>query len=314
MLLVLLPAVLVLSSAAETISDRWIDASVLNEMTRIVKESKKGRSSKTMRPEFKPNAVASIWGNDAVDSLDPGQQGSFSARCRSDNPSTPTYTARLVVQIKPSATHLHTASVPQAIISSPTQEGAVNEPVYFKVKFPNITATVLIWAEFSGACNGQSDVTAQYAMAIPDLTLQLEAPPDGDDSAGYVLKPFATKHAPGFYGQKDAVEKFKKLASEYKDAFKSAPPLEVKGMSLKWGGMYDIDATWMEPFVEHDRGWRVAIAALPDGNFAWLSDRIQSDDYKGCVLPGWPWRSYFDVSFRPDCAPHGTTRAYRPEQ
>lgn len=220
--------------------------------------------------------------------IDPGGDYTIPVRCPAQQGY---YEVCLYIDVNPASTHLHRGDSPQATVHSQVcQQAHVSQGLSWRVSFPNIAAEVTVTFVVSGAC--QSPPPDKYNMAVPEVIDEL-GPGEAEDS-GYVLDPIKTEHTSGFFARSEGVAKFKRIAREYQSAFPSNPPLKVRGMSLEWGGRYDLNGDWNPPFAKHDRGWQLAIAILPFDESEWLKWRLAEDEYGGNLVE---YVKYQDIDF-----------------
>lgn len=63
------------------------------------------------------------------------------------------------------------------------------------------------------------------------------------------------------FGAAVTISSFRKIAEEYRRDFPTSGNLAVLGVSLPWGGLYDVDSSWAPPYSDHRFGFELDLDA-----------------------------------------------------
>ena len=182
--------------------------------------------------------------------------------------------------------HSHTQGMPPI---SYTSGAPLPNPISANNLTPNVDyevdlkasnfATEIIWkSNFGGACNGS-------ATLIVDIKEDGLSPmPSGTDSEGYLLSPVATGAThPDIQNVTSSFGKaLLQLGSVWRNTCPNSESLVYQRMSLRWGGVFDRDLNWKEPYFGHNKGIAVDISksALLKGNRQGLINLMCNQGFK----------------------------------
>lgn len=116
---------------------------------------------------------------------------------------------------------------------------------------------IISTSSFGGACKGQS------TTVIVDIKEDGLSPmPEGTNPDGYVLGPVATTAShPSIQNVTSGFGRaLLRLGAVWRDRCPSSRSLVYQRMSLPWGGVYDRDLNWKEPYYGHNKGIAVDIS------------------------------------------------------
>jgi len=119
-------------------------------------------------------------------------------------------------------------------------------------------STSIIWkSNFGGACNGQS-----HSLIVDIKEEGLSPMPAGADANGYLLGPVANNAAhPDIHNVTSGFgQALIKMGSVWRNTCPSSKSLTYQRMSLRWGGVFDRDLDWKEPYYGHNKGIAVDIS------------------------------------------------------
>ena len=222
----------------------------------------------------------------------PGSEYIFQCSCTGDVTApwsfSTTYSEQPWKKGATSPGHSHTAGIPSI---SYTSGAPVPNPFSANNLTPNVDnvihvkafdfATTIIWkTSFGGACNGQT------ATAITDIKedVALSPMPAGADADGYLLSPVANNAAhPSIQNiTADFGRSLLKLGTTWRTTCPASESLVYQRMSLPWGGVYDRDLNWKEPYYGHNKGVAVDISkkAILKGNRQGLINLMCNQGYK----------------------------------
>jgi hypothetical protein len=197
----------------------------------------------------------------------PAQNIYWRANCTSSSQGT--YTARQTYRFNPSyGGHNHFTGIPPytysangaALPSVSDKTAPYNTPVYWYLKTPDFSTRSEETLQYVAGCNGTySDIVD---IMVDGLML---LPPANEDSmhGGVVYynlinnPPYSDYHPINHFGQPQTVDLLKQIAWNYYFEFSSAPlfpKLSINDMSLRWGGLFDINANWKPDHITHRYG------------------------------------------------------------
>lgn len=127
--------------------------------------------------------------------------------------------------------------------SSPTLP--VNTDLVLSVVMPAYATKSSDKADFSGACTGS--LQDEENVKIPNL-VEMTAGTD------YSLVGSTPSHPSNHYATADTIASLTSLAKEWREKCSKGRLLQYNDMSLIWGGLFDVNANWKTPHVEHRKG------------------------------------------------------------
>ena len=128
----------------------------------------------------------------------------------------------------------------------------MNAGAQWDFRAPEFASKLKATWNYRGECSG--DPSAQAGFGVSNL---IELTP----GTGYEIRKGAPMHRFNNFGSPVTVSYFKRIAAEYREAFPTAANLVVLGVSLPWGGLYDVDSSWAPPYSDHRFGFELDLAA-----------------------------------------------------
>lgn len=194
----------------------------------------------------------------------PGTRYAANAVCCGN---TGTYSACLELEVLEAVGHNHFEDRPDVeIIGERCKENLpVNEPAHWEFEAPQFASKLKATWVYRGECVGEP--SAQAGFGVSNLVELTPGP-------GYEIRKTAPMHRFNTFGASVTVTSFKAIAVEYQTDFPTAGNLAVLGVSLPWGGLYDVDASWTPPYSDHRFGFELDLAAdsVPLANRARLRE------------------------------------------
>jgi len=179
------------------------------------------------------------------------------------------YTARQTYRFNPTyAGHNHTSNIPQytysangaALPNVSEQTKPYNTPAYWYLKTPEFSTRSDETLQYVSGCTG----TYSDIVDIMVDGLMLLPPANQDSMHGGVVyydlvnnPPYSDYHPINHFGQPQTVDLLKQIAWNYYFEFSNAPlfpKLSINDMSLRWGGLFDINANWKPDHKTHRYG------------------------------------------------------------
>jgi len=156
----------------------------------------------------------------------------------------------------PSLTYENGDPVPNPLIVSNIPPGAHRK---YTLQMPLFATQIQMFMKGgAGACvnlemSGHVNVKEKMKMS---------SMPDGDNSAGYRLVPAPTGSShPSIHNvTDDFTTALTKLGATWRAICLRSEVLRYQRMSLPWGGVFDRDLNWKEPYFGHDKGAAVDIS------------------------------------------------------
>lgn len=156
----------------------------------------------------------------------------------------------------PPLTFANGSVVPAQLIVNNIPPGAIYK---FSLRMPAFATRIKMYVKGgAGACvnleiKGWIDVKEK---------IRLGTMPKGGDSAGYRLVPAILGSAhPSIYNvTTDFKTALKELGATWRKTCPSSNSLWYQRMSLPWGGVFDRDLNWKEPYYGHNKGTAVDIS------------------------------------------------------
>lgn len=197
----------------------------------------------------------------------PGRLYSANALCRGE---AGTYSVCLNLEVLEAVGHNHFEGRPGVEIGERCkQDIPVNVQAQWDFEAPQFASKLKASWSYRGECVGEP--SAQAGFGVPNL---IELTP----GTGYEIRKGAPMHRFNSFGSAVTITSFKSIASEYRQDFPTAEKLVVLAVSLPWGGLYDVDASWTPPYSDHRFGFELDLAAdsVPLANRARLREIAQS--------------------------------------
>lgn len=181
----------------------------------------------------------------------PGRPYSANAICRGQ---AGTYSVCLDLEVLEAVGHNHFEGRPGVeIIGERCKENLpVNVQAQWDFEAPQFASRLRASWFYRGECIGEP--SAQGGFGVPNL-VELTA------GTGYEIRKGAPMHRFNTFGAAVTVTLFKAIAAEYRADFPTAGNMVVLGVSLPWGGLYDIDSSWAPPYSDHRFGFELDLAA-----------------------------------------------------
>lgn len=118
--------------------------------------------------------------------------------------------------------------------------------------------TIKVKLNSTGGCANQDISGLVY---VKEKT-KLGTMPEGDTSVGYLLlqPPLKSPHPSVHNVTNDFKVALKKLGATWRETCPRSNPLLYQRMSLPWGGVFDMNLDWKEPYYGHAKGAAVDIS------------------------------------------------------
>lgn len=181
----------------------------------------------------------------------PGRLYSANALCHGE---VGTYSVCLNLEVLEAVGHNHFEGRPGVeIIGARCKDDIpINVRAQWDFEAPQFASKLKASWSYRGECVGEP--SAQAGFGVPNL---IELTP----GTGYEIRKDAPMHRFNTFGAAVTVTSFKAIAAEYRADFPAAGNLVVLGVSLPWGGLYDVDASWTPPYSDHRFGFELDLAA-----------------------------------------------------
>lgn len=181
----------------------------------------------------------------------PGILYSANALCRGQ---AGTYSVCLDLEVLEAVGHNHFEDRPDVkVIGERCKEDIpVNVGAQWDFEAPQFASKLKASWSYRGECVGEP--SAQAGFGVPNL-VELTA------GTGYEIRKGAPMHRFNNFGAVVTVTSFRAIAAEYRAEFPVAGNLVVLGVSLPWGGLYDVESSWAPPFSDHRFGFELDLAA-----------------------------------------------------
>lgn len=212
---------------------------------------------------FKPNEIFYWWGS-----------------CSSQNENA-TWNVRIDYKFYPNyGGHNHNGNTPPLHYSGGQLDGVpvpnshtyydlrVNQTYRIYYKSPDFATRIHYDAHASGACYG--DFYNIIDIKIDGLELLKPAWTDSlhGGATYYELIGQKPEHPINHFGKPQTITLLKEIAWRYHSEFPTADVLCINDISLRWGGLFDKDATWTPPHTFHRYGRQadLRLRTIPVGN------------------------------------------------
>lgn len=157
----------------------------------------------------------------------------------------------------PPFTYANGAPFPNPLIVKNIPPGVHHK---FSLRMPPFAAqiTMKVRGLTAGVCT-DFDITGLIHVKEK---IKLSSMPDGDNSVGYRLlkTPLNSPHASVHNVTSDYKTALRKLGATWRETCPRSNSLLYQRMSLPWGGVFDRDLDWKEPYYGHDKGAAVDIS------------------------------------------------------
>lgn len=188
----------------------------------------------------------------------PGKLYSANALCRGE---VGTYGVCLNLEVLEAVGHNHIEGRPGVeIIGARCKDDIpVNVWAQWDFEAPQFASKLRATWSYRGGCVGEP--SAHAGFGVRDL---IELTP----GIGYEVRKGAPMHRFNSFGSAVTINSFKKIAADYRREFPTAANLAVLGVSLPWGGLYDVHSDWAAPHSDHRFGFELDLEAdsVPTAN------------------------------------------------
>lgn len=213
--------------------------------------------------------------------------------CRGEG--TGTYSLCLEIVSVAAPDHDHASSFPP--VEFPNNDRCksgipLNQQVVWRFKTPVHSSTLKATWTCSSACRGSDSQTAGVG---------LEGLASLGGGTGYKLIGATAQHHDNHYAIPAVISAIPKIAADYQAAFPGAPDLLINDISLRQGGIFDINGDWKTPHVTHRHGYQVDMqkSTVPAAHQEKLQQIIGS--FGGRVLIE---GTHYHLDFTPKNSPH----------
>lgn len=237
----------------------------------------------------------------------PGRLYSANALCRGE---AGTYSVCLNLEVLEAIGHNHFEGRPGVeIIGARCKDDIpVNVWAQWDFEAPQFASKLKASWSYRGECVGEPSAQAGFGVrGLIELT----------PGIGYEIRKGAPMHRFNSFGSAVTINSFKKIAAEYRLEFPTAGNLAVLGVSLPWGGLYDVNSDWATPYPDHQFGFELDLDAdsVPTANVPRLREiaakyQVGIEDFGGRLLLSFPpfapdkqrqARCHPSLSFLSDC-------------